>query len=261
MQIKQSNILVLMLALLMAALGLFAYGPGGDDDTHISYAAAYNLAQEGAILNHSGDAVEQGSSLLHILSLAASFKLINSIVASVSITDIGPLFSLLMGIVCLPLLMLLNKDLTGANRLVSLSLTVLSVSFSYWAMGGLESTLTALCMLYLVLSVVTALNKSVSSVSNKAHLVLAMLGVILVRPEGYFVIIAFLLALQVLLQLQSRLETRSSNEITASPLFCLKLGVVATIFFVLLCLWRYYNFDHIFPQCVFSNVKLNYLDG
>ena len=53
-------------------IGFLFYGPSGHDDSHITYAAAYQLLEHGQILNNNGERVEQSSSLLHVLLLALS---------------------------------------------------------------------------------------------------------------------------------------------------------------------------------------------
>ena len=80
--------------LLLMAVAFLAFGPGGDDDAHITYTAAKNLAETGAITNTNGEAVEQGSSLLHVILLGYTYKLANLVFGRIDMAAIGPLFSL-----------------------------------------------------------------------------------------------------------------------------------------------------------------------
>src|SRR5579872_3509203 len=51
------------------ALGFVFFRSTGQDDSYISYWPAHTLARYGSIVNYSGDAVEQSSSLLWVLML------------------------------------------------------------------------------------------------------------------------------------------------------------------------------------------------
>ena len=228
---------------------LLFYGPGGDDDTHISYTVALHLAETGNIVNHSGEAVEQGSSLLHVVSLAAAFKVINTLWSSLKLTDIGPLFSLFAAFLCLPIMLSLAKRCQIRSRHYLLSLLLLSVSFSYWAIGGLESTLTSLCLLCLALTVTDGFSRRNSNaLLAYCPIFMSCILVITVRPEGYFIIIAFLLALQVLILLQKASEVQDKS-------FCLKIFCFSTVVFVALCLWRDNYFMQWFPQPVYAKAE------
>ena len=234
-----SGILLLLLALLV-------YGPGGDDDTHITYTAAKNLADVGQILNHSGDAVEQGSSLLHVVALGYSYKLLQFLGAPWMLTDIGPIFSLIAAVCCLPLLMSLALKSGLRQRVLMLFLLVFSVSFTYWAVGGLESTLASLCLLTCVLFISKLFDDEKTAWGAWLKVVVAVAAVILVRPEGFFIIIACLLALQVLLLLNSQSLTRVHRYT------CMTIALIAVAIFVCVCLIRLYYFDQLFPQPVYA---------
>src|SRR5689334_2064756 len=59
--------------LLVAVLhGALLYTASGHDDSHITYWAARTLAASGEILNYNGERIEQSSTLLLVLLLAAA---------------------------------------------------------------------------------------------------------------------------------------------------------------------------------------------
>lgn len=233
-------------AILLMLLGLLGFGPGGDDDTHITYTASASLVEEHAILNNSGEFVEQGSSLLHVLTLSAFYKLATLFDSSLMIADIGPVFSLLIAILCLPLCWKLAYRLGIKKPLQPLLLLSLSLSFSYWSMGGLESSLAALCFLYWVLSIdQTMKNYEVSRAFNyiDPHFFLSLLCFLMVRPESAAIILAFLVTLQVVLFFQRKLFL--------SPIL-LYIFITTLVLFGLICAWRYCYFGQILPQPVYA---------
>lgn len=248
--LRHPTFLLFSFCLLLTVLTLFIYGPGGDDDTHISYTVALQLAETGEIANHSGNPVEQGSSLLHVTTLAASYKLIHRLWPSVKLADIGPLFSLLAAVLCFPLLLNLARKCAITQHAYLLLCTTLSVSFSYWSLGGLESTLAALCFLCLVVSISNAyLSEQTSGITYLWSVYLSCLIVITVRPEGFFIITAFLLALQVLIWLN---KTHNPGQ---DKYFCLKILCASLLLFSILCLWRESYFGQWFPQPVYAKAE------
>jgi len=56
--------------LVVPALGFLLFGSTGRDDSYITYWVADQFRRTGRIANYNGKAIEQSSSLLHVLVLA-----------------------------------------------------------------------------------------------------------------------------------------------------------------------------------------------
>lgn len=244
--LKKNLSVCLIPAIVLVILALFGFGPGGDDDTHITYTAAIALAEQQAVLNNNGEFVEQSSSLLHVLTLAVFYQLSKLFNADLMMADIGPVFSLLIAVLCLPLASSLSEKLKIQKPFFVLTLISVSLSFGYWSMGGLESSLAAFCFLYLVLIVghlIENYERTKQLNLLNPHFYLSLLVFLMVRPESMAVIVAILLTLLVILFFQRKLFL--------TPVLVYVL-ITAAVFFGLLCLWRYYYFGQLLPQPVYA---------
>ena len=228
--------------LLLGIVAFFAFGPGGDDDAHITYTAAQNLANSGAITNINGDAIEQSSSLLHVILLGYGFKLADMIFSHVDMPAFGPIFSLFFAVLCLPLGMSLARRLQVKNVLTVGLLLSLSTSFSYWALGALEATLAAACVLYYLFAVENFIRIHQPHYFD-GHILWATLLFLLVRPESPFVLITFLALYAGLLVMQKKQAMLNRIVILATYALSLILIIAG---------WRLYEFGQIFPQPVYA---------
>lgn len=228
--------------LLLAIIAFFAFGPGGDDDAHITYTAAQNLATTGAITNVNGDAVEQGSSLLHVLLLGYAYKLASMIFSYVDMPAFGPLFSLFFAALCLPLAMSMARRLQVKNVLPVGMLLSMSTGFAYWALGALEATLAAACVLYYLFAVERFIRAHQPHYFD-GHVLWGTLLFLMVRPESPFVLITFLLIYAGLLTLQHKQAMLNRIAILAGYTVVLAAVIAG---------WRLYEFGQVFPQPVYA---------
>lgn len=241
---------VLSSSVLLCLIALLVFGPSGHDDSHITYSAAKFFADGDGIKNINGEAVEQGSSFLHVVMLGLLHAL-----SGISLSTLGPLFSLVLAIVCLPVTYVLAQKLGVRNYALPLWLLSLSTAFTYWSMGGLESTLAALTILYCVFTFkVFLFDRQI--IKSLFHLILSITAFLLVRPESFFVLIAALLAIAIF-----SIYEVNRNEVLKKLAYIL---VCVVIIFTIICMLRLSYFGQIFPQPVyakaddFSLVKLGF---
>ena len=79
-------------AALVPALGFLLFTSTGRDDAYITYWAAKSLAQTGEITNYDGERVEQSSSLLQTVLLAALYR-----ITSLSLPTLGIVLGVVAG--------------------------------------------------------------------------------------------------------------------------------------------------------------------
>ena len=139
--ILQHKFSLLLATIVSSIIMLLLHGYTGSDDSHITYSAAKQLTLHGAILNHNGLYVEQGSSVLHVLLLAASH-----IITGLDFPQLGPWFSLFCAILCLPLSLELAKLSNVRQPALVVFLLPLSLAFNYWSAAGLETPLVTISL-------------------------------------------------------------------------------------------------------------------
>lgn len=227
----------LVAAITLMLIGFFVFGPAGHDDSHITYAVALQLTDTGQILNINGERVEQGSSLLHVVMLALLFKL-----PWLSPPTLGILFTLFVAIACIPLQWRLAKELQIKRPSIAVLLLVLSTSFSYWAVGGLEAPLVALLMLWLVFSAYKFISEA--TILSSVQLLVVVGLMLMSRPEMPFVLIAAGFAF-ICLQAWQKKKWLIGRKRT------LMIAIIMILIAVLL-VWRYFYFGQIFPQPVYA---------
>jgi hypothetical protein len=179
-----AQIPVLAACLLVLVAGFFIYGATGHDDSHITFWAAHTLANNGNITNYNGEYVQQSSSLLLTLLLAAIHWLCGA-----DIPAIGYVTGILASLATCALLLKTVHAVTtlhpASNTVLLLSalLPLSAASFLLWTYSGMESTLTALCLLACIYSWWQLIE---SDGQQKPPTVLVMLtttALVLVRPE------------------------------------------------------------------------------
>ncbi len=133
------------IGLLFAALALFVFGAGGNDDAYITFWSAHTLATEGAILNYNGEQLEQSSSLAFTVLLAAL-----AWPRPDWIPFLGRLISLLsLGLIAVEAYRL-SKPL-GIRRPLVVAIAAIGFgSLLYWATSGMEATLAAYAGLLMI---------------------------------------------------------------------------------------------------------------
>lgn len=122
--------------------GFFLAFAGSVDDAHITYWSAWILAHQGELLNYNYERVEQSSTLLQVIILAALHKL-----TSLSVVTLGHVF-----IIIISMLTIMSAGFAAKkcrDDMVEPAILLLATSpfFVYWAYGGMEGPLLALILL------------------------------------------------------------------------------------------------------------------
>lgn len=158
--------------------GLIALGFGffvvssGHDDSHITFWQAHTLVEHGALWNYNGERIEQSSSLLHVLLTA-----LLSLLPGFSVVLAGYLVNLLGALLACVLLFRAAGLLAPGWRGAAVLLLCGSIYFPYWAFAGMETTLAAACVVFLLLCLSDAQGASFH------RLFCACLLLAAVRPE------------------------------------------------------------------------------
>jgi hypothetical protein len=223
----------------LIVLGFLFFSSTGRDDAHITFWPAHMLATRGEIVNYNGDRVEQSSSLLLVVLLAALAK-----VTRLPLPTLGSLVSILSGAVAAIAAARVASRRGRGSGLLAGFFVATSASFVYWAFSGLETTLAALAGLWLVLSVAEELDSGAASFPSAGTLA-AMACFVLARPESGLVLIVLLAtALAVRWRVDRGIAGGGSTR---------KLGallVVAVILFAGIGAGRLAYFGSFFPQPV-----------
>jgi hypothetical protein len=232
--------------------GIFLYGGSTVlDDAYITYSEAQALSDLKKIVNLNGEAVEQSTSLLHVIILAILHKISN-----ISLPAIGLFFSILMGGFTILAAWRLALFLQMPFAWFVAVFCALFPYLVYWSFGGLEATLVAFIIILLVYSISKLLVKKVS-VLNIILLVLSIFAYILSRAEAIFILLTSVIGIASYLFIQNKY-----NNSTYDKNYYLKLasiGSISLILFTIVSSWRYMMFDQIFPQPVYAKVGMNLL--
>lgn len=233
--------------LLLVAGGLLFFGSAGLDDNYITYGAAHMLAHHGDILNYNGERIEQSSSLLHVLVLA-----LLAFLSGGHVSLPGYLLVIFCGMACVFLAQRLAALLAPVLAFPSALLTSVSSCIVYWSFGGLETTLTACCLVWVVLELLHLFGRGYS-LQQFFWLVFALFSFLLVRPEHVFVLLLTL----ALLSGYSLLEYRTSGFHACRSLWkdILVLSGITGGLTLLLLLFRAGYFGSLFPQPVVAKAS------
>lgn len=242
---------------------MFFYGAAGHDDSHITYSAVQQLNNTGYILNTNGAFVEQGSSLLHVLLLSTFSQIFEALplLEQIKLPDIGFIFSLLFAIACLPVAQHIATHLSLQHPTLIHITLLTSLCFSYWATGGLETSLVAFTILCYVTSSFTWLNhlthdvqktcltSKLSTFTQYVIYCISACALIAVRPENIAVSLCYILAVFTAITCAMH---NFSQENTYKIL--IKYAILSTlpllISFALISYWRLETFGLYFPQPV-----------
>jgi len=132
----------------LVTVGLLLFPSAGHDDTHITCWPAYTLSHVGQILNYNGDRVEQSSSLLQVLLLAALHK-----VTRIDVLTLAKLSSMAFGIgTLLALFTLVARSADRSAGLFAALIASVSIPIVYWSFSGMETSLVSFAGLCLLVS-------------------------------------------------------------------------------------------------------------
>ncbi len=226
-------------SLLLLGAGFRLFTSTGRDDAHITYWAAYALSEFGQIVNYNGERVEQSSSLLHVLLIAA----IRSITHADAVT-IGKLTSIAAAVGTLILLcVVLRRIADPLMALLGSTLAATSAYFMYWSFGGLETTLVSFTGAWFVLAIASYVSQPRRRAV--AHVAVATFAFGLVRPESPLVAIAVAVAGAMgSLALSPSRDTRTWMRRWFPPV------VIAVLACACIVSWRLMYFGSTFPQPV-----------
>jgi len=163
------------------ALCVLLLGYTGRDDSHITYFVADQLAAGNGIVNYTGDAFEQSSSLLWTAVLAAFSLLFGTISANV-----GPLLSVTILLSCLTGTIWALRKFNMPPVAAVLACT--SAPVIYWSLSGMENSLYLLLLAGFAFAAYSALMNETRSAL--ASISLFSFLVTLVRPEGFIILLA-----------------------------------------------------------------------
>ena len=227
-------------ALVLLALGGFFLGFSGSvDDAHITFWAAQSLATHGEILNYNFEHVEQSSALLQVLLLA----LLHS-ASKISIVTLGHVTTVLAAIATFFYTGKLAQRISPASLppifsiFTTLLLLVTAPFFVYWSFSGMEGSLLALLLVWLLL----ALDGWLREEKFLVMVCLMSLAAQMTRPEMPVVLCFFALIIfpaHALLKI-SKWRWKSLAQFLLLQILCAGL----------LMAWRWWYFGDIAPQPV-----------
>jgi hypothetical protein len=177
------------IALLVGAvLTATQFPAAGNDDSHITYWTAFTLSEYGAIVNYNGVALEQSSSLLLVVLLAAIRK-----VSGVEPPTAAWLLSLASAALCVVMTARLARKVAPNAEPWAPLLLGSFLPFLYWSSSGMEMTLTGLLGVVVVDRAGAYLTLAGKPNARMvALLALAIVAFALVRPETPIVLLCML---------------------------------------------------------------------
>ncbi|MBV9659497.1 MAG: hypothetical protein JO295_15470, partial [Verrucomicrobia bacterium] len=240
-------LLALTAPALLVVLGGLLFPAAGRDDAHIGYWVASGLSKFGRIINYNGDAIEQSSTLLHALVLAAAERLCGG---SVSMLLLGRLSAIVFGVAAVVVAQRLAARIDRSLAPAAGLLTATAAYFVYWTFGGLESTLCALLALWLILAFSSYLEGQSSAALGHAGFVALLF--VLARPEQPLVLVCLLAGAAGVLGLRrwffsAGINARDEGDFARRLLV---LAAVSVALIALLFVWRWHTFGSLFPQPV-----------
>ncbi len=228
----------LLAALAATALAIVLFSSTGHDDSHITFWSAWSLAELGEIVNHSGQRVEQSSSLLHTLVLAALYRVTGAPLAWIAY--VASIMCAVLSIVRLPALArACGWELWKGATLVIAT----SPGFAYWQLGMLEGSLFTLASIEFLIRIARANDR------ERAFGALDWIGLLVwtgalaaVRPEAGIVALCVTGAMLVLAFVGKRDRSTTLRAFGAVAL--------AGAWLALLIAFRQSYFGESFPQPV-----------
>lgn len=184
--------LACLVATVMGAYLVWAHFPaGGNDDSCISYWSAYALSEYGRLLNYNGEPIEQSSSLLLVILLAALRS-----VFGLEPQRAGPLLGIVAGLLTLPAAVWLGRVSRVQSRYAIPLLLGVWTPFIYWSTSGMETSLVALVSLLAIASVCKCIDPLTAPRARASVMATALLlATSIARPETGLVLLASLAGL------------------------------------------------------------------
>lgn len=224
--------------------GATLYASAGYDDTHITYWAAHALSTFGEIVNYNGERVEQSSSLLLVLVLAAAHRL-----TGLDLPALGAAVSLACGLLTIAVSVGLARRTGIGDTWRVAAVLAMSPYLVFWSFSGMETVMAALCVAWFLLFVIDTLQRGLSR-PRLAYVALSATALIAVRPEAPFVALAFLGGLLVCAPAFARAPGATYAGACALRFRVAAIGGCVALIFLFLCAGRYGYFGAYLPQPV-----------
>ena len=239
-------------AIAALALGIPLFLATGMDDPYISFWSAHTLVEFGEILNYNGVQVEQSSSLLHTLILAAAKWLTGAPF---------PILGYWCGVLFAGLAAFRAPDLARRMRWGESTWLVLLVGTApcllFYAFGSLETTIVAWLSVEVAILATDIADRRRAAFSPLS--VVVTLAYVMVRPEAGIVLGTCLIGWIGLALVARRLNHGMLDSSRIAPVVQWLLLVVVA--FTALSVFRLLYFGEIFPQPVAMKVGGDLLSG
>jgi hypothetical protein len=213
--------------------GFVLLGPGGRDDVYKTLWVAEAFAQTGKVINYNGDAIEQSSSLLHVIILGGLRSIIGG-----SLADLNLALTVLCGGLGVFLTVGLARRLGLQSEWLLAATLGVHGTWVYWSMGGLDGVISADCWLFFLWMLLPSLKGG-----RWSMLLLAIVLLVLARPENGLIALG---ALGLYLLLQFWIAPRSALDRTPKHVWIV-LGMILGAFLGLVA-WRLWHGGHWLPQ-------------
>ncbi len=227
---------LILLVFLAVPLWILIHSATGRDDVYLTLWQAKTLAEHGALWNYNGEPVIQSSSLLHVLLLAALYK-----VSGIALPTLAYWFCLVLGAGTVAMSWWLASLLPGGNPLATAAFCVIFPFLPYWSLGSLETTLVALALSAYLGGLLTKLRTGTLIASASA------IAYVLARPEAVFVLAAFNSALLAVWLMRRRQNCPWANRAAIS--FAASMLASGA-----LCWWMIFYTGRPMPQPVYAKV-------
>ena len=239
--------------LLFFVLGALFFPSAGRDDDYIAFWSAEALLNFDALINPNGERLEQGSSIGHILLLAAAAGL-----TGISVPGIAIPLSVCCGLLMLIVLNQFRSFFTPPVTDFALIIAATSFPLLYWSFAGLE---TAAYTLALLIFCLIYLYNHHSRPGIRSLFLLAPFSLLIqaLRPEAFFVTglatgIFWLLSLRAAVAEDARrVSVGQLFSLAPTRHFMAFLAVHCGIF-AALAAFRMNYFGMLFPQPVISKM-------
>ena len=231
-----SKVKILLPYISFLIIGFLFFPSTGRDDVHITYWQSYTLSNFGEMSNYNGDAIEQSSSLLHVLILSFVQFLTN-----LNIVDLGTILSIFFGLVSIHLIGVLGECF-GIRKFNSRIVLSTSSPFLYWSFGALESSLVSFVVLCFLIDFLKE--------KSWKHSIGSIFLLLLVRPESVFVL-SFFYGLFFFYNLLY--QKVISNRV-------IQFFSLTVLIFSLITVFRYFYFDAFFPQSVKAKTGADFIN-
>ncbi len=238
--------LALLPAAVLLALSFALFPSAGRDDAYITFWAAHALSEFGEIVNLNGDRIEQSSSLLHVLVLAAASKL-----SPFSVPDVGYALSVVAAV--LTLLYVQRLTLLFGDWKLALASSAIAATFPpfvYWTTGAMEASAAALATAALLYHAIKYLESDDLRRAPPAVWA-SVLAFSLVRPESVLLIGSTVVVAYVVFFIRGRSTSSDDpDHRMAVRIKTAQIGLVVFVCTVAVFGFRFLYFDALFPQPV-----------